>query len=162
VVIVNPAEVYGPEDVGLVTAGNIVELYQGPVALVPQGGTSVAHVDDVAHGIVLALEKGRSGERYILGGDNLTVRQLAKLVLRLGGKRRWVLLVPNFLLRWIVKLTKLLRLPPPAPLDVLDYAMLYWFVDCAKAKLELGYRPRPAPEVLAPTVKWLLDTGRIA
>jgi dihydroflavonol-4-reductase len=161
VVIVNPCEVYGPEDVELVTAGNIVELYQGPVALVPQGGTAVAHVDDVARGIVLAFEKGRSGERYILGGDNLTIKQMAKLVLRLGGKRRWVLLVPNVLLRFIVKVTQLLRLPPPAPLDVLDYAMLYWFVDCAKAKRELGYVSRPAPDVLAPTVKWLLESGRI-
>jgi dihydroflavonol-4-reductase len=162
VIIVNPCEVYGPEDDGLITAGNIIELYKGPLALVPEGGTAVAHVEDIARGIVQALEKGRPGQRYILGGDNLTVKELARLVLRLGGKKRWVIRVPNWLLRIVCTLTQWLHLPPPAPLDVLDYAMLYWFVDCSKAKRELGYSPRSAVDVLQPTVRWLLDTGRIA
>ena len=162
IVIVNPCEVYGPDDDGLITAGNIIELYKGPLALVPQGGTAVAHVDDVARGVIQALEKGRPGERYILGGDNLTVRELARTALRLGGKKRWVIQVPNWLLRIVVTLTRWLHLPPPAPLDVLDYAMLYWFVDCSKAKRELGYSPRPAEAVLQPTVRWLLNSGRIS
>ena len=161
VVTVNPCEVYGPEDTSLVTAGNIVDIYGGPVALVCSGGTAVAHVDDVAEGVVLGFERGVAGERYILGGENLTIQQLAKSVLRLGEKTRPVWLIPNFLLRGLCWLLLKLHLPTPAPVDVLDYAMRYWFVDSSKAKRELGYRYRSADETLEPVVKWLLETGRI-
>src|SRR5205085_648333 len=130
--------------------GNIVDLYASPIALVPHGGTAVAHVEDVAAGIVAAVTKGKAGERYILGGDNLTIAELARWVLRLGGKKRPVLAIPNFIVRALCRLCVWLRLPPPAPLDVLDYATRYWFVDCSKAKRELGYAPRSAGEVLGP------------
>ena len=77
----NPVEVYGPKDEAMVTAGNLIDFAQSNPVLVCNGGTSVVFVDDVALGIIRALEKGRSGERYILGGDNLTVRELAELSL---------------------------------------------------------------------------------
>ena len=79
VVIVNPAEVYGPSDTAFVTAGNLVNFTRSKPVLVCSGGTSVAYVDDVAAGIVAALAKGRPGERYILAGENLTIRDLASL-----------------------------------------------------------------------------------
>ena len=85
VVVVNPAETYGPGDDRLVTAGNLVGLLQPPLTVVCRGGTCIAHVDDVAEGIVAALEKGHSGERYILGGENLDHTELARLTLAIAG-----------------------------------------------------------------------------
>src|SRR5262249_8471418 len=87
VVIVNPAEVYGPADTGFITAGNLLDFARSNPILVCAGGTSVVYIDDVATGILAALDRGRPGERYILGGENVTIRQLAELCLELLGRR---------------------------------------------------------------------------
>src|SRR5262249_53727036 len=75
-IIVTPGEVYGPNDTALITACNLIDFAKSKPVLVCSGGTSVVYVDDVALAIVRAMEKGVAGERYILGGENLTVRQL--------------------------------------------------------------------------------------
>lgn len=162
VVVVNPAETYGPGDLDLLTAGSLVDFAAGPLVVVTDGGTSVAHVDDVAAGIVAALESGRSGERYILGGDNLTVPQLAALTLDLLGKRARIVSVPRSLLRWSGRVALRWGLGFPVEPRVIPYATRYWYVDSSKARRELGYRSRPAREVLAPTLDWLRTQGKIA
>ncbi len=101
VVIVNPTEVYGPNDVGRITAGNLIDFAHSNPVLVCRGGTSVVHIEDVARGMLAAVERGRSGERYILGGENITHRQLAELFLDLAGQHKRVLAAPNFVLRRI-------------------------------------------------------------
>ena len=162
IVTVNPVETYGPDDTKLVTAGNLRDMLRDWPALGCHGGTAVAHVEDVAEGIVLGLEKGRPGQRYILGGDNLTIEQLIRLTLELGGQaRKPVLILPNALVLGVVGLLTRLRLPSPLEPDVLDYATRYWFVDDRKARAELGYAPRPAREVLAPTIAWLYEAGYV-
>jgi dihydroflavonol-4-reductase len=157
-VIVNPCEAYGPDDDDLVTAGNLIEVLKGPISLVCQGGTSIAHVEDLARGIVLALEKGRKGERYILGGDNLSLAEIAQIVRELAGKNDFVLTVPNRVLVSLCRGLKRLGLKTPVPLDVLDYAVLYWYMDSSKAQRELGHRWRPAKETFQDVVQWLIDT----
>ena len=154
-VIVNPGETYGPDDDEWITAGPIRDVLRSWPALAVRGGASVVHVDDVAEGIVAALERGRGGERYILGGDNLPIPEIVRTVLREAGSRKPVLVVPAAVLRAIVRLCGLLRLPPPVPPDLVGYACRYWFVDSSKAKRELGYSPRPAPETLASVVGWI-------
>jgi dihydroflavonol-4-reductase len=162
VVTVNPCEVYGPNDDGMITAGNLLEVLKWGPALVCSGGTSVAHVEDIAAGIVLALEKGQKGHRYILGGDNLTISDLAKIVRRLAGKSQFVVKVSNSLLMPLCNTLSKLGFAPPVPIDVLEYAVLYWFVDSSKAKKELGYKWRPARETFTEVVQWLLATHRVA
>jgi len=162
VVTVNPCEAYGPNDEGMVTAGNLVEILKESISIVCSGGTSVAHVDDIARGIVLALEKGKKGERYILGGDNLTIAQMSKVVRKLAGKSDFVLTIPNHIIVAACFVLAKLGLKTPIPMDVLDYAVLYWFVDSSKAKRELGYEWRPAQQTFQDVVQWLLDTKRVA
>jgi len=160
VVIVSPGEVYGPDDTDLVTAANLVDFARSPVVLVCNGGTSVAHVGDVAAGIVAALEKGRPGERYILGGDNLTIRQLAELTLSILGQRKPIWTVPNPMVRLLAGAG---RLGVPLPFDpaVIPYATLYWFMDSRKAREELGVSFRSARDTLAPTLDWLRAAGHV-
>lgn len=160
-VIVNPVEVYGPHDTALITACNIRDFLKNYPCVVCRGGTAIAHVDDVADGIVKALEKGRRGERYILGGDNLTVQELARLTLDIAGQRKPILRIPNSLLKGSVKLLATLRLPTPIVPGVLDYATRFTFMDSSKAQRELGYTPRPAREVLTPVVEWLRSSGYV-
>ena len=160
VVIVNPGEVYGPDDTALVTAANLVDFARSRVVMVCNGGTSVAHVGDVAAGIVAALEKGRPGERYILGGDNLTIRELAELTLSLLGQRKPIVTVPNPVVRLLAGAG---RLGMPLPFDpaVIPYATLYWFMDSRKAREELDATFRSARETLAPTLDWLRAAGHV-
>jgi len=161
VIIVNPAEVYGPNDTGMLTAGTLVDFATSSPVVVCEGGTSIVHVDDVARGIILATERGKPGERYILGGDNLTVRQLANHTLELLGKKRRVMNVPRGVLRFVARAAVALRVPMPFNPKVIPYATRYWFVSNEKARRELGAEFRPAREVLEPTLAWLQKEGHI-
>lgn len=159
VVIVNPGEVYGPRDTDLVTAGNLIDLATSWPVLVCNGGTSVVHVDDVALGIVLALERGCSGERYILGGQNLSVRELAVLVLELVGRRAPIVTLPNPVIRAFTRLARRCRIPLPYNPLLIPYATRYWFVDNSKAKRTLRAEFRSARDTLRPTIDWLRESG---
>ena len=161
VVIVNPGEVYGPNDTGLITAGNLVDLAKSNPVLVTHGGTGVVHVEDVALGIVRALERGRPGERYILAGQNLTIREIAELVLRLLGLERAIVVVPTSVIRAVARAAAALHIPLPINPSVIPYATRYWFVSNKKATEELGISFRGAEEVLRPTLEWLKEAGHV-
>jgi dihydroflavonol-4-reductase len=160
-VIVNPGEVYGPNDTSMTTACNIRDFLKNYPCIACRGGTSIAHVDDVADGIVKALMKGRYGERYILGGDNLTIEELARLTLKIAGLKKPVVCLPNGLLIGAVKMLERLRLPSPVVSGVLDYATRFSFMNSSKAKKELDYNPRPARQVLTPVIEWLQTSGYV-
>jgi dihydroflavonol-4-reductase len=161
VVTVNPAEVYGPDDDQLITAGNLIDLLRSRPLLVCSGGTSIVHVDDVARGIVLALGRGQGGSRYILGGENLTIRQLAELSLELAGSSGRIITLPNPVIRALAAIGPRLRLPLPFNPAIIPYATRYWFMDAGKAVRELGASFRRARAVLAPTIEWLRASGRL-
>jgi dihydroflavonol-4-reductase len=161
VVIVNPGEVYGPNDTGLVTACNLVDFAKSSPVMVCNGGISVVHVEDVAQGIVSAMERGRSGERYILSGERLTLRQFAALTLEILGQKKAIMTVPNPVIEMLAWLGRASHLPLPFNAHVIPYATRYWFTDSSKAQRELGVKFRSARETLAPTLQWLKETGRI-
>ena len=161
VVIVNPCEVYGPNDTAFITASNLVDFAKSNPVLVCDGGTSVVYVDDVAAGIIAALDKGTPGERYILGGDNLTVRQLAELTVDILGQRKRVVGLPNRLVSMVAKVGGALHVPLPFNPAVIPYATLYWFMDNEKAKRDLGVKFRSARETLEPTLAWLREAGHV-
>jgi dihydroflavonol-4-reductase len=161
VVIVNPGEVYGPEDTAFITAGNLVDFAKSSPVLVCKGGSAVVFVEDVALGIVRALEKGRSGERYILAGENLTIRQIAETTLRLLGLKRSVLTIPNPIIRAVTSVASALHLPLPFNAAVVPFATRFWFMNNEKATRELGMKFRPAEQTLGPTLEWLKKAGHI-
>ncbi|MEZ4458515.1 MAG: NAD-dependent epimerase/dehydratase family protein [bacterium] len=157
IVTVNPAEVYGPNDTGNVTCGTLIDFAKSWPVLVSKGGTAVTHVDDVANGIVRALEKGKTGERYVLGGDNLTIEELARLTLDVLGKKAPVITMPTGALKALTAAAVAVRAPLPYNPLVIPYATLYWLFDNTKAKHELGVDFRPARETLASTLAWLKE-----
>lgn len=160
-VIVNPGEVYGPNDTAHITACNLIDFAKSKPVLICSGGTSVVYVDDVALAIVRAMAKGTAGERYILGGENLSVRQLAELCLELLGQRKTIVQIPNGVLKGLTAVAKTLHIPLPYNPHVIPYATKFWFMDSSKAQRELGVTFRPAREALAPTLAWLKESGRI-
>jgi len=162
VVTINPCEVWGPNDDDFITAEYARDTLKDWPALTVTGGTALAHVDDIAVGIVSALSKGRPGERYILGGDNVAAPELTRMILEAGGKPgKWVMKLPNGLTLRLVRTMAKLGLPVPVNPDLLAHAVLYWFVDCSKAQEELGYSWRPAKETIADLVSWLEEAGHV-
>lgn len=161
VVILNPGEVYGPNDDAMVTAGNLLDFARSWPVFVCDGGTSVAHVDDIADGIIAGLGRGRRGERYILAGQNLSVRELAALTLDILGLSKPIVTLPNGVVKSLAWLGTNLRVPLPFSPEVAPYATLYWFMDSAKARGELGVSFRPARQTLSSALSWLCQTGRL-
>lgn len=159
---VNPCEVYGPDDHDFITASYLRDTLKDWPAFSTDGGTAVAHVEDVAAGIVAALERGRPGERYILGGENLSIDEIIRLTLEIGGKAgKTTIKLPTGPTLWLVHRLAGLGLPTPVHPDLLEHGVLWWFVDSSKAARELGYRHRPARETLESVVGWLREAGHV-
>lgn len=159
IVIVNPTEVYGPNDWDKITSGNLIDFATTKTVQLARGGTSIVHVDDVANGIIAAFEKGRSGERYILGSDNMEFTDLAKLTLDILGMQKKISLISRGMLLTLAWISKTFKINMGFEPAVIPYAVKYWFVDNSKAKNELGINFRPAREILEPTLAWVKEAG---
>lgn len=161
ITIVSPAEVYGPFDFDRITCGNLIDFATTKTVLVPGGGTSIVHVEDVASGIVAAFEKGRNGERYILGSDNVNVHELASLTLEILGMRKPIQRMPNYLLLKMAWLSKVSGINFGFEPEVIPYAVKYFFFDNSKARTELGVTFRGKREILDDTLRWVREEGML-
>ncbi len=155
ITIVNPTEVYGPYDYDKITCGNLIDFATAKTVQLAKGGTSIVYVDDVAKGIVAAFEKGRSGERYILGSDNMEIEMLAKITLEILEIQKPIKCYSRGLIMKLAWLSKTFGINMGFEPAVIPYATRYWFVDNSKAKKELGINFRGAREILEPTLNWV-------
>ena len=128
-------------------------------------GLNIVHVDDVAEGHALALERGRIGERYILGGENLLLKDLLALVADVVHRRPPRIELPEAAV-WPVALimeglARLTGIPPMMTRDHLKMARKRMFYSSAKATAELGYAPRPARQAIEDAVAWFRANGML-
>lgn len=164
-VIVNPSTPVGPRDVKPTPTGRmIVEAAAGRMPAYVDTGLNIAHVDDVAEGHLLAYERGEAGERYLLGGDNMTLAEILRAVARITGRRSPLVRIPHGVVLPIAYLAEAWsRLSggtePFATVDGVKMARKKMFFSHRKAEKALGYRSRPAEEALADAVKWFRDNG---
>jgi dihydroflavonol-4-reductase len=159
ITIVNPAEVFGPNDTDRITAATLLDFATTNPVLVCDGGISVVHVDDVAAGIIRALDCGRAGERYVLSGENITVRRLAELTLELMNLKKVIITLPRPIILAIAAVGRKCRLPLPFNPEIIPFATSYWFMDNSKARTELRVEFRTARETLQSAVIWLRESG---
>lgn len=165
VVIVNPSAPIGPRDIKPTPTGRmIVEAAAGRMPAYVDTGLNVVHVDDVAAGHLAAFERGRIGERYILGGENLTLRQILVAIARLTGRRAPLFRVPHGLVLPVALLAETWTRwtggdEPFATVDGVRMARKAMFFRCDKAVGELGYAPRPAVEALSDAIRWFRANG---
>ena len=149
VVVVNPAAPVGPRDIKPTPTGKmILDAAAGRVPAYIDTGLNIVHVDDVAEGHVLALEKGRIGERYVLGGENLLLKEVLTLVASVVHRRPPFVRLPEAVV-WpaafmMEKLAGITGIAPVMTRDHLKMARKKMYYSSAKAMKELGYRPRPA------------------
>jgi dihydroflavonol-4-reductase len=162
-VIVNPASVFGAGDHYLNTGRIVVEYGRGRIPVVPPGGMCVVDVDAVTQGHLLAAERGRAGERYILGGENLSHRQVAATVAAVAGVRAPQLVVPRRLLGpAAVVVDAFSRVSPwPAPIngEQLKLSGVDFYFDSSKAVHELGYPIMPFRAAVEKAYRWYKEHG---
>lgn len=164
-VILNPSTIYGPGDAKKGSRTTQVKVAQGKFPFYTSGGVSIADVDDVTEGILSGWQKGRSGERYILSGDNVTIKQLFDMIAGAAGAKPPEYLIPNFLLHGVGiwgDLTEKLGLKTAISRENAWTATLFHWFDHSKATRELGYKPRPAIESIQKSVAWMKDNGYIS
>jgi dihydroflavonol-4-reductase len=164
VVIVNPSTPIGPGDVKPTPTGRIIlDAARGRMPAYVDTGLNVVHVDDVASGHLLAFERGRAGERYVLGGEDLTLREILTEVARLTGRRPPRIRLPHGLVLPIAYaaegLARLTGRATQITVDGVRMARKRMFFSSAKAERELGYYHRPARHALADAVQWFGREG---
>lgn len=163
-VIVNPSTPIGPRDLRPTPTGRIiVEAASGRMPAYVETGLNVVDVADVAAGHLLALEKGRIGERYILGGENLMLRDLLGEIAALAGRRAPRLRLPVAplipLAHAFEAMARRTRREPFLTVDGLHMSRNRMFFSSAKAGRELGYRPRPHGGALQAALDWFGRAG---
>ncbi|HMN72840.1 MAG TPA: NAD-dependent epimerase/dehydratase family protein [Rhodoblastus sp.] len=166
-VIVNPSTPIGPRDIKPTPTGRIiVEAASGRMPAFVETGLNLAHVDDVAGGVVAALGRGRVGERYILGGDNVALSDLLGAIARIVGRKPPRIRLPLGLVYPIAlgaeAMAHVTGRTPFATREGLRLARKFMFFSDAKARRELDYATRPYTEGLEDAIAWFRSAGYIA
>jgi dihydroflavonol-4-reductase len=166
-VIVNPSTPIGPRDVKPTPTGRIIiEAAEGRMPAYVDTGLNIVHVDDVAVGHIAALQKGRIGERYILGGENMSLADLLGRIARSVRRSPPTLRIPRELIYPIAigaeALARLTGKEPFVTLDGLRLAKYRMYFSSAKAERELGYRSRPADEGIRDAIDWFRQEGMLS
>jgi dihydroflavonol-4-reductase len=159
VVIVNPTAPMGDHDFKPTPTGQIVlDFLNGAMPVFIDTGLNVVNVRDVARGHLLACEKGRTGERYILGSENMTLAQILGELASITGRKAPTFQLPYFLAYSAGFATtawaSLTGTPPRVPMEAVRMAKKKMWVSHEKAARELGYSPAPARDALADAVAW--------
>jgi len=165
-IIVNPSAPIGPRDAKPTPTGRLVlDLAKGKLPAVVDTGLNVVHVDDVANGHLLAFDRGKVGERYILGGENLHLSEIAEGVAEIASVRPPRLKLPVGLIMPVAHAVEAIwRLTrqtsePFVTVDGLRMARKLMFFSSAKAERDLGYQPRPATDAFKDAITWYGDQG---
>jgi dihydroflavonol-4-reductase len=165
VVSVNPSLLLGPGDVNGSSTEDVRLFLEGAIPAVPAGGLSFVDARDAAEAMRLAMERGRPGERYLVGALNLTVREFFARLARVSGVRApWVPLprsreVARAGAAWVERLAA--RAGFRAPVDPVSVEMgqCFWYLDSSKAESELGWSARDPNDTLHDTVEDLRVRG---
>jgi dihydroflavonol-4-reductase len=165
-IIVNPAAPVGMRDIKPTPTGRmIVDAANGKIPAYMNTGLNLVRVDDVAIGHVLALERGRIGEGYILGGENLSLLEILTMVTQEAGRKP-----PRFkvspTMMWPVawvdeKLARMFKMQPRVTRDHLRMARHKMYFSSEKAIRELGYAPRPVRPAIKEAVAWFLANNMV-
>ena len=164
VVIVNPAAPVGPRDIKPTPTGQVLlDAALGRTPAYVDTGLNIVHVDDVAAGHVLAFHRGRIGERYILGGENLPLRDILLAVTRLAGRSPPRLKLPHAVVLPIAYaaegFARLTGKPTRVTVDSVRMARKRMYFSSAKAERELGYSHRPASLAFEDALEWFRAQG---
>jgi dihydroflavonol-4-reductase len=163
----NPSFVIGPYDVKPSTSELVIQVARGLTPMYPTGGCNVVNAMDVARGLQLIMQKGRPGERYILGGQNLTFRELLTIIAEEAGVPPPKIPLPDAAVRVLGRIGDVLGRLSPDLFKYVNTAFLQAltipaYVSSAKAERELGYRPRPVRLGVREALRWFQQEGMVS
>jgi len=163
-VIVNPTLVIGVNDIKPTPSGQmIIDVVKQKMPGYIDGGVNIIDVDDVARGHILAAEKGRVGERYLLGNTNITVHDYLKLIAEVAGVRPPTIKLPYrvaLALGHIFEIgAKITKKPPVVTASEVRIGKMTEWYDCSKAVNELGLPQTPIEETIRKALKWFKEVG---
>jgi len=166
-VIVAPSTPIGPRDIKPTPTGRvIVEAATGRMPAFVDTGLNLVHVDDVANGHLLALDKGKIGENYILGGEDVALETMLGDIAFLSGRKAPTIKLPRgplFPLAWGAELlARVTGKEPFLTADALRMSRYRMFFSSDKARRELGYTARPYKEGLKDALTWFRDNGYLS
>jgi len=157
VVVVNPSLLLGIGDDRNSSTRDVALFLQGEIKVIPKGGLNLVDVRDVAHGLTLAMQSGKPGERYLMGNVNWTFRQLIEKVAEISGQPAPTMQPPSEVSLWGARAMRIVYplLGKKVELDEASVKMsaCYWYCDSTKARKELGFKTRDAVETLRETVE---------
>ncbi len=165
VLAVNPTLLLGPGDDRGSSTGDVVSFLEKKVPFVPAGGLSFVDARDAATAMILAMERGRPGERYLVSAANLTIEAFFARLARISGVAAPRFKVPRGVTLARIGVALMERaakhVPIEAPVDRIsaEMAQCFWYVDAAKARTELGWVPRDPSDTLADTIRDLVQRG---
>lgn len=167
VVIVNPSAPIGPRDHKPTPTGRMVlDAAAGRMPAYVDTGLNVVHVDDVAQGQLLAFEQGRNGERYVLGGTDMTLQQILTEIAAIVDRSPPRIRLPHGLVMPVAYIAeawaRITGHEPKVTIDGVRLARKHMFFSSAKAQAELGYAARPARVALQDAVDWYRENGYLA
>ena len=165
-IIVNPSTPVGPRDVKPTPTGRLIfEAAAGRVPAFVDTGLNMVHVDDVAAGHLAALEHGRIGERYILGGQNAALSDILAAVALQTGRRAPRIKLPRGAIYPVAyvaeRLARHTGREPFVTVDGLRMSKNLMFFTSAKAEREFGYQARPYAEGIKDAIAWFRQAGRL-
>jgi dihydroflavonol-4-reductase len=162
-VIVNPTIIIGPRDVNFVSGSLLQASVKGQLRVVPPGGSNVVHSDNVVSGQLAAAERGRVGERYILGGENLSHWEAAKIIASITGGAGPILVLPKWTLSPLAHLMDtingLSQRPPLVTGEQIRLGGKTFYVDTSKAVRELGLPQTPFRQAVSDAYIWYREHG---
>ena len=164
-VIVNPSTPVGPRDIKPTPTGRlIVKAAMGHMPAYVDTGLNIVHVDDVAEGHLRAFEKGRIGERYILGGRNLSLKEILDRVAEITGRPAPKFRLPHGPVLAIAHAAELAakltgNSEPFVTVDGVKMSKKFMYFNSSKAGRELGYNPRPAEQSIIDAIRWFEENG---
>ncbi len=164
VVIVNPSVVFGAGDVYRQTSSVIVQAARGRVRALVQGGLNLVHIQDVVDGHLAAWKRGRCGERYILGGENMTYVELLRQITAITGGSPPALVLPAGIARGLVLPLRLIQsfVDLPIGANSLRLAGYRFYYNTEKSHRELNLKaPRPTSQAIKEAYDWFAQTGAL-
>jgi len=165
VVIVNPSNPIGPRDIRPTPTGSlIIQILKGKLPGYVDGGINLIDMGDCARGIVSAMEKGKPGEKYILGNRNVTIKEYFNLIVQVAGRGRSPFVrFPKWMAVFSAcgyeALSRITRKPPVTSRSWVRVGSHYSWWDCTKAREELGLGQRPVEESLGEAIDWFDKNG---
>jgi dihydroflavonol-4-reductase len=164
-VILNPSTMYGAGDAKKGSRKTQIKVACGKFKFYPPGGVNIVGVEDCVDAIIGSVKKGKSGERYILSGDNLLIKEVFDIIAEAGGVKPPPIALPEWVVKsmgFIGETVNNLGGPETFSMENAHVATMYHWFDNTKAKRELGFSPKPGKFAVQKSVQWMKENGYLS